>query len=406
MPILGSQSSGAKSAPTTPTIGTATVTNSTTVSLTFTAPSSKLPITSYTATSSPSISLSTSGTTSPATITGTFASGTAYTFTLAAVNANGTSTASSASNSVTPFVIPGAAYFAGGQTTTNGVYSDGIRKLPFGTETSSLIAGVLNTGRRKATGLSNGTTAGYFINGDRGGNALYNANHNKLTFSNDSVSTVSSGTGVGNAGGAEVTNPGSTGWVVGGDNNSEPVQNIVRFPYSSESFTTIAAVLTQVNARQNLAGISNYGTAGYIAGGEGGSSNRQSHINKFTFSNETISTPAALLSNPNAGLSSATNSGTAGYYAGGYTGSVTNTVNKFTYSNETISTTTALPSVRYKAAGAAARGVAAYFAGGQNSGFVSVSTIFKLPFSNDTTETLASTLDITITNIGAVSNTS
>ena len=36
MPILGSQSSGTKGAPTTPTIGTATVTNSTTVSIPFT----------------------------------------------------------------------------------------------------------------------------------------------------------------------------------------------------------------------------------------------------------------------------------------------------------------------------------------------------------------------------------
>ena len=65
MPILGSQGSGAKGAPGVPTVGTATVTNSTTVSLTFTAPESKLPITSYTATSSPSISLSTSAIITP-----------------------------------------------------------------------------------------------------------------------------------------------------------------------------------------------------------------------------------------------------------------------------------------------------------------------------------------------------
>lgn len=103
MPILGSQSAGTKGAPDAPTVGTATVTDSTTVSLTFTAPSfSKLPITSYTVTSSPSIALSTSGTSSPLTVTGTFASSTPYTFTIVANHANGSSTASAASNSVTP----------------------------------------------------------------------------------------------------------------------------------------------------------------------------------------------------------------------------------------------------------------------------------------------------------------
>jgi hypothetical protein len=102
MPIIGSSAGSAKSSPVAPTIGTATATNATTVSLTFTAPFSKLPITSYTVTSSPSITLSTSGTSSPLTVTGSFASNTAYTFAITAANANGTSSASSTSNSVTP----------------------------------------------------------------------------------------------------------------------------------------------------------------------------------------------------------------------------------------------------------------------------------------------------------------
>lgn len=102
MPILGSQGSGAKGAPGIPVVGTATVTNSTTVSLTFTAPDSKLPITSYTVTSSPSVSLTTTGTTSPVTVTGSFALNQAYTFSIAATNAAGTSLTSSESNSVSP----------------------------------------------------------------------------------------------------------------------------------------------------------------------------------------------------------------------------------------------------------------------------------------------------------------
>jgi hypothetical protein len=92
-------------APGTPTIGTVTVTNDTTVSVPFTAGSTgNATTTAYTVTSSPSISLTYSGTTSPFTVTGTFASNQAYTFTISATNKFGTSSASSASNSVTPLI--------------------------------------------------------------------------------------------------------------------------------------------------------------------------------------------------------------------------------------------------------------------------------------------------------------
>ena len=91
--------------PDRPIIGTATVVNATTVSLTFTAPATgSSNITSYTATASPALAVTTAaGTTSPLTITGSFAVNTAYTFTLVANNANGSSLSStSASNSVQP----------------------------------------------------------------------------------------------------------------------------------------------------------------------------------------------------------------------------------------------------------------------------------------------------------------
>ena len=87
--------------PGAPTIGTATAGNAQ-ATITFTAPISNggTAITGYTVTSSPG-SKSSSGTASPITITG-LANGTAYTFTVTAINAIGTSVASSASNSVTP----------------------------------------------------------------------------------------------------------------------------------------------------------------------------------------------------------------------------------------------------------------------------------------------------------------
>ena len=107
-----SSSITATTVPQAPTIGTVTVTNKTTVSVPFTAGATGgATISSYTITSSPSISLSYSGTTSPFTVTGSFVTNQAYTFTMTATNANGTSAASSTSNSVTPSVGLGGNHF-------------------------------------------------------------------------------------------------------------------------------------------------------------------------------------------------------------------------------------------------------------------------------------------------------
>jgi hypothetical protein len=97
-------------APGAPTIGTATLGNaSATVTFTAPAPNGGPTITSYTATSSPggftgTLSGAGSGTITVSGLT----NGTAYTFTVTATNVNGTSSASAASNSVTPRTVSGA----------------------------------------------------------------------------------------------------------------------------------------------------------------------------------------------------------------------------------------------------------------------------------------------------------
>jgi hypothetical protein len=112
--------------PGTPTIGTATVANPTSASVTFTAGSTGYPTTvTFTATSSPG-GITGTGSSSPVTVTG-LTTGTAYTFTVTATNATGTSPASAASNSVTPDLpaigsVYGGGYFAGQISTAgNGV---------------------------------------------------------------------------------------------------------------------------------------------------------------------------------------------------------------------------------------------------------------------------------------------
>jgi hypothetical protein len=93
--------------PGAPTVGTATAGNAQ-ASVAFTAPASNggSAITSYTVTSSPG-GITATGAASPIVVAG-LANGTAYTFTVTATNAIGTGSASTASNSVTPFTIPGA----------------------------------------------------------------------------------------------------------------------------------------------------------------------------------------------------------------------------------------------------------------------------------------------------------
>ena len=90
--------------PNAPTIGTATATGSTTATVTFTAPANNgsPTILSYTATSSPGGITGTLTQAGSGTITVSGLSGsTSYTFTVTATNTNGSSVASSASNSIT-----------------------------------------------------------------------------------------------------------------------------------------------------------------------------------------------------------------------------------------------------------------------------------------------------------------
>lgn len=114
--------------PTAPTIGTATTASATSATVTFTAPASNggAVITSYTATSSPggltgTLAGATAGT---ITITGLTAS-TAYTFTVTATNSEGTSNASSASNSITTSAIPAE---SGGSGSSSSAAADELRR--------------------------------------------------------------------------------------------------------------------------------------------------------------------------------------------------------------------------------------------------------------------------------------
>jgi hypothetical protein len=109
--------------PAAPTIGTVAGTTGSTVSIPYTAGAiNGSAITGYTTTSSPSIALTltSAATANPLTYSGNFVQGQAYTFSMTATNGAGTSSSSSASNSITPYAAASpAAGIIGSVTTSN-----------------------------------------------------------------------------------------------------------------------------------------------------------------------------------------------------------------------------------------------------------------------------------------------
>ncbi len=236
-----------------------------------------------------------------------------------------------------------AGYITGGAT-ANGGNGSRIEKLTFSTETNSDI-GSFEGIRYYHTGFANSGTAGYFSGGFDGGNSIYLSSIKKLTFSGESLSTIGATLSHTNSTySAGMANSGTAGYISGGTKGAYTLNmsKIDKLTFSNESISTLS--YTYSPNRNGQASFANSGTAGYYAGGQqviNDTISGVADIYKVLFSNDSVSSLGATLSVINDSPAGFAKSGTAGYISGGYgrsTNSYLSTIQKLTFSNDSIST--------------------------------------------------------------------
>lgn len=416
------------SVPQTPTISSVGINSSTNVTVNWSGATGGSAITSVAVTSSPSLSLSYSGTSTALSVTGSFASNQAYTFTMTTTNAYGTSSTSNGIASTPNPIIP-AMYIAGGSwnpTTTGGTIHDYMKrntgKFRFDTETASTTSDNLTKMWAQPASISNPGIAGYIgagistnssyltVNGtSAGGNS--NTGIDKLSFSSDSWSALATTVAANsyNQSNSSVENGSTAGYIftnaaaysstpstvsANKQNYSNDTNSVVR-TFTTGLYSTYPVPFSsngQYFANQaNTPDISNPGVKGYLRGNTSASPSGNVPFFGWVFSTDNYSAVISTASIAGSCYNtSITNGSTAGYtYA---SANFTTTFFKMPFSTETwANTSTSLSSFRfYLSARGYTAGGAGYITAGAGGGTYSSNTD-KLTFSNDTRSTIAQT---------------
>ena len=317
------------SAPSAPTIGTATAGDAS-VSVAFTPGATGGLTPTYTATSNPG-SITGTGSGSPITVSG-LTNGTAYTFTVTASHAAGTSAASSASNSATP-IVPDSALFYGGQYSVSSYfYLNSIYKRTITTLGNASGFGSLSTGAtvNVMAGASSSTRAVV------GGGLTSSATLNVLQYIE--YSSTGNATDFGDLTTARYT-------VSGGGNSTRGIYYGGRAgPRSSTiDYITIASTGNATDFGDTVAygqdGGASYAstTEFFYAGGEKDGQNYTSNRYKLTIASTGNATYYGGLSNSRDTTQGASNS-TYGIVGGGTQASAVNTIDRHTMSSNGTST--------------------------------------------------------------------
>jgi hypothetical protein len=276
--------------------------------------------------------------------------------------------------------------------------SSSIYRLAFSADTTSLLGATLEAVIEYQAAMANSGTAGYMAAGRNSGGTPVTIQ--KLSFPGETRSTISATIEEGNNNGVSANaNSGTAGYFYGGETNSSNGRTSViqKLTFSNESRSTISGKLSAT--RYQTGAFANSGTAGYVLGGEQ-ASGEVTNIDKLTFSNDTVSLISGKLNVARRLVGCLANSGTAGYIGGGYNSSSSylSSVEKLTFSNDTVSTVSnTLAQNGGIRPSFANSGTAGYMTGGNGAGGLpGFSTINKITFSNDAIATLGTTFGVSL----------
>ena len=185
-----------------------------------------------------------------------------------------------------------AGYFAGGYG--GGAFRSTIDKLAFSNDSRSTLSGTLATIRYYVGGMANSGTAGYFGGGTNAtGTQVWFSNITKVVFSNDSVSTIGASLASNRQGTSGMANSGTAGYFGGGVNVENDVvsffNNTTKITFSNDSGSTLGTALHA--SATIMGGFSANGISGYFVGGSPENRNGR----KIAFSNDTGTTLTNIL---------------------------------------------------------------------------------------------------------------
>jgi len=176
-------------------------------------------------------------------------------------------------------------YVAGGYS---GAMYSGVNILTFSTSVFAANASKLSSTRYQLTGISDGSTYGYFDGGTTGG-PPYVTTSDMITFSTSTLAAhTATQLSTGKIGTAGVSDGSTYGYFSGGA-SSGPVYLATtdRVIFSTSTIST-STTWSLKNIKNNMGGISDGSTYGYVGGGQ--SPSYTATVEKLTFSSSTYST--------------------------------------------------------------------------------------------------------------------
>jgi hypothetical protein len=224
--------------------------------------------------------------------------------------------------------------------------------------------------------------SGYFSGGSINASSTTTNSYIKISYSSESVSTLSTTLSLSRELLGGVSNSGTAGYSVGGSSGANTIDKLI---YSTE---TSSAITNLINGRSDLSIASDNGTAAYMLGGSGSSA-----IQKLVYSTDANNIISATLSTGNYNQGVAQNKSVAVYSICGYSGGILTGIDKISLPGETRSTLSATvsPGV-WLPASASNDGVAGYVVGGTSNLSTMLTSAIKLNFSTDTVSTLSNIL--------------